>query len=46
LDLVWFFPGVAITVVALLIGGEDVLLIIGLVVLLSGGVVKFGDFIP
>jgi hypothetical protein len=44
--LAWFFPGAALTVLALLIGGEDVLLVIGLVLLLSGGALKFGDFFP
>ena len=46
LSLALFLPGVALTVVAVVLGGEEVLLVIGVVLLLSGGAVRFWDFIP
>jgi hypothetical protein len=45
-DLAWFFPGAAFTLIALLVGGDEVLVVIGVLLLLSGGVLKFGDFTP
>jgi hypothetical protein len=46
IDLAWFFPGGALIVLAVLVLGSEVLLVIGLLLLLLGGAVKFGDFFP
>jgi len=46
LDPAWLFPGTALAVIALLVGGEEVLVVIGVLLLLSGGALKFGDFTP
>jgi hypothetical protein len=45
-ELAWFLPGVALIVLAIVVFGDDILLAIGLLVLLSGGALKFGDFFP
>jgi hypothetical protein len=45
LGLVWFIPGIAIIVAAVLIGGEEVLLVVGLLLVVSGGAIRFGDFV-
>ena len=45
-DLAWFFPGIALTALAVFVLGDEVLVVIGLVLLLSGGAVKFGGFFP
>jgi hypothetical protein len=44
-DLAWFFPGVTLIVLALLVFGSDIVLAIGIVALLGGGGLKFGDFV-
>lgn len=47
LELLWFAPGLVLLAVALLAGGDGVLLVIALVLLLGGGVARFGDlFLP
>ena len=47
LELLWFAPGLALLAVALVAGGDGVLIVIALVLLLGGGVARFGDlFLP
>jgi hypothetical protein len=45
-DLAWLFPGAAVTALALFVVGDDAVLIVGLVLLLSGGAIKFRDSLP
>jgi hypothetical protein len=42
----WFFPGLPLIVLAIVVFGNDVLLAIGLLGLLGGGALKFGAFLP
>ncbi len=47
LELLWFVPGLALALVAVIAGGDEVLLVIALVLLLGGSVGRFGDvFLP
>jgi hypothetical protein len=47
LELLWFLPGLALLLIALIAGGDGVLLVIALVLLLGGSVARFGDvFLP
>ncbi len=47
LELLWFVPGLALLLVAVLAGDDGVLLVIALVLLLGGGIGRFGDvFLP
>ncbi len=47
LELLWFVPGVTLLLIALIAGGDAVLAIIALVLLLGGGIGRFGDvFLP
>jgi hypothetical protein len=47
LELLWFVPGLALLLIALVAGDNGVLLVIALVLLLGGGIGRFGDvFLP
>jgi hypothetical protein len=46
IELAWFVPGVALIVLAIVVFGDDILLAVGVLVLLFGGALKFGDFHP
>lgn len=47
LELLWFVPGLALLLIALLAGDDGVLLVIALVLLLGGSIGRFGDvFLP
>lgn len=47
LELLWFVPGLALVLVAVIAGGDEVLFVIALVLLLGGGIGRFGDvFLP
>ena len=47
LELLWFIPGLALLLIALITADDGVLLLLGLVLLLGGGVGRFGDvFLP
>jgi hypothetical protein len=45
-ELAWFFPGLVLIVLAIVVFANDILVAIGLLVLLGGGALKFGDFFP
>lgn len=42
-NLVWFFPGLALILLALFAFGSDILLGVGVAALLGGGWLKFSD---
>jgi hypothetical protein len=44
-DLAWLFPGVALVLLGVFAFGSDLLLAIGVVILIGGGAVQFGDFL-
>lgn len=47
LELLWFVPGLVVVLIALIAGTDGVLFVLGLVLLLGGGVGRFGDvFLP
>jgi hypothetical protein len=47
LELLWFAPGLALLLIALIAGDSGVLLVIALVLLLGGVIGRFGDvFLP